>query len=62
MKVTWEVEDGYVGKDRPQETTVPDDELAECETEEQKQALIEQYVQDAFEVEITWAITSTEDE
>lgn len=30
MRVTWEVDDGYVGGKRPQHTEIPDDELAEC--------------------------------
>jgi len=58
MRITWEVSDGYVGKSRPQYVNIPDDELADCETEEEKQKLIEQYVQDDFEQNISWEITS----
>lgn len=60
MKVIWEVEDGYVGKSRPQTTIVPDDELAECVSEEKRQKLIEAYVDEDFRNKITWAIYRTE--
>ncbi len=59
MKITWEIEDGYVGKSRPQYTTVDDDELALCETEQEREQLIEEAVQYDFE-NITWSITSRE--
>jgi hypothetical protein len=62
MRVNWEVEDGYVGKSRPQETIVPDDELASCETEEEKQELIEDYVQADYDNNISWCIMGTEEE
>ena len=60
MRVTWEVEDGYVGKSRPQHTEVPDDELESCETEEEKQELINDYVQEDFDQTICWSITNTD--
>ena len=62
MRVTWEVEDGYVGKSRPQFTDINDEELAECETEEEKQQLINDIVQSDFENSISWSITCTEDD
>ena len=61
MRVTWEVEDGYVGKSRPQHTEIPDDELSDCETEDEKQHLIEEYIQSDFEQNISWSITHTEE-
>jgi len=53
--VTWEVDDGYVGKSRPQHTEVPDDELAECETDEEREDLINDYIQSDFEQRISWS-------
>ena len=58
MRIMWEVDDGYVGKDRPQHTDIPDDELEECETESEKLALIHDYVSQDFDQKITWNITS----
>ena len=55
MIVTWEVDDGYVGKSRPQHTEVPDDELAECETDEEREDLINDYIQSDFEQRISWS-------
>ena len=59
MTVTWEVEDGYCGKSRPQYTDVPDEELAHCETEDERQALIEEYIQSDFEQRISWCIVGS---
>lgn len=61
MIVRWEVEDGYAGKSRPQHTDIPDEELEECETEEDRQALIEEYVQDDFDARIGWYIKGYEE-
>ncbi|MCK5343287.1 MAG: hypothetical protein KAR20_07775 [Candidatus Heimdallarchaeota archaeon] len=57
MKVTWEVEDGYCGGSRPHTTEVDDDELAECETEEERENLIIDYIQEDFEQNISWCET-----
>lgn len=58
MLVTWEVEDGYAGKSRPKYTEIPDEELDELETEEEKMELIYQYVEEDFNNCITWCLTS----
>jgi hypothetical protein len=57
MKITWEVDDGYVGNSRPHHTEVPDEELAECDTEDERQQVIEEYVQNHFDETISWSIT-----
>jgi len=54
MKVTWEVYDGYIGGQRPQQTTIDDDELSECETEEEREQLIHDCIQDDFDNTIMW--------
>jgi len=56
MKVKWEVSDGYIGNSRPQYTEVPDCELEYCETPEERQNLINDYVNDDFVEKITWEI------
>ena len=58
MEITWEVEDGYIGKSRPQTTIVPDDELDELETGLEKEKLIEEYIQEDFANKISWNITN----
>ena len=60
MRVTWEVEDGYIGKSRPQHTEIPEDELAECENDDDRERLIEEYIQEDFDNIITWAEVSRE--
>jgi len=57
MKVTWEVQDGYVGASRPQYTVIPDDELAECEEDWEREDLIAEYVREDFLQRISWSIT-----
>jgi hypothetical protein len=54
MKVKWEVDDGYVGASRPQVTEVDDDELAECETEDEREHLINERIQEDFDERINW--------
>ena len=56
MKVKWQVDDGYVSGSRPQTTKIDDDELAECETEEERKELINDYIQNDFEQRISWSI------
>ncbi len=58
MIVHWEVEDGYVGKSRPQSTEISDEDLDACETAEERERLIEDCIQEDFEQNITWAIVS----
>ena len=62
MIITWEVEDGYVGKSRPQKTTIDNDELAECDTDEEKNEYIEQCIQEDFMMNISWSETSREED
>lgn len=57
MIVYWEVEDGYVGKSRPQSTEISDEDLDACETEEERERLIEDCIQEDFEQMITWCRT-----
>lgn len=61
MKVTWEIDDGYVGKTRPHTTDVDDDELAECETEDEREDLIAEFIEADFRREITWSEISRND-
>ena len=56
MKVTWQVDDGYVGGSRPHTTEVDDYELSECETEEERQELINDTIQNDFDQKISWSI------
>ena len=55
MKVIWEIEDGYVGGSRPHEITIPDEEIDECESTEEIEELITDYVRDDFEQTVTFS-------
>ena len=55
MVVIWELDDGHVGKTRFK-IEIPDDELEEYETEDEKEELINEYVQADFEEKISWNI------
>lgn len=57
MRVTWQVDDGYVGG-RPQYTEIDDEELAEYETEEEKEQFISECIQEDFDNKISWYITN----
>jgi len=56
MQITWEIEDGYAGGSRPQYTEIPDSELENCGGERERRRLIESYVQDDFNQNISWVI------
>ena len=46
MKLRWQVTEGATGDDGYHRLEVPDDELAQCETEEERTAVIEQHIFD----------------
>lgn len=54
MRVTYEVEDGYVGGSRPIYCTIDDDEILECEDKESMIQFIEDCIQEHYEQHITW--------
>lgn len=63
INITWEVSDGYVGKSRPQHCTFNSDDYMDEEdwndlTEEEKQKYIDDFVQEEFYRNISWAITN----
>lgn len=53
MRIRWEVEDGYCGKSRPHYIEIPDEEL-EGFTEEEQNAIIEDWVREEFEQMISF--------
>jgi len=60
-RVTWEVSDGYMGKSRPQYTDIDDCDLADCETEEEREMLIDDYIQSDFDQKISFYVVSLEE-
>lgn len=54
MEVAWQVDDGYAGGSRPQHTTIDDEDLAACETDEEREQLINDSIQEDFEQRISW--------
>lgn len=58
MKITWEVSDGYCGGSRPHTVDIDDIDLEDCENEAEREELIEEYIQNAFEQTISWSIIS----
>lgn len=54
VKIKWQVEDGYMGKDRPHYLEIPDEET-EGLAEEDLYEVIEAYVQDAFNEKIRFS-------
>lgn len=54
MEVRWQISDGYLGGDRPQVCDVPDDELAECDTDEEREDLIASYIEEHFRQVVSW--------
>jgi len=56
MKVRWQAEDGYAGGSRPHTVTIPDDEFEDDMDEEQRQDVIESWVQGDFDNKVSWSI------
>lgn len=54
MEINWEVEDGYAGGSRPHSSTIPDDALEMCDTDEERRELVHEYIQGDFEQTIRW--------
>lgn len=52
MKITYQLDDGYVGPSRPHYVEVDDYSLAECETPEEVENLIGEYVREHMEQRI----------
>lgn len=48
MKIHWEIDDGYCGGSRPQSTEIDNEELAEYETEEEKEEFIQECLREDF--------------
>ena len=48
--INWQIEDGYVGKCRPQKTKIDDNELLECESQEEAEKLIHSFVRNDFNI------------
>lgn len=47
MTITYYISDGYSGT-RPKYVTIPDEEIEECKTQEELNALVEQSVMEHF--------------
>lgn len=57
IEISWQVEDGYVGKSRPQRTLIEVEDLEFCETEDEVEQLIYDAIGDDFVQTISWAIS-----
>lgn len=55
MKITWQIEDGYLGGSRPHTTEVNDDELLECDTAQEMLEIISNAVTEDFQQKVSWA-------
>lgn len=62
IEVRWEIEDGYVGKARPQSFKIDmDDMVRSCETAEEAARYIDDALQQDFEDKISWYSKNKQD-
>lgn len=54
MIVRWQVDDGYAGGERPQSTEIDDEDLANLETDTEREDFIHDSIQEDFENKISW--------
>jgi hypothetical protein len=52
FRITWEVDDGYVGKSRPQQCFIEENDIEEDMTEEDLRELFSTVIQDSFEQKV----------
>ncbi len=57
IEITWQVSDGYAGGAAPQYTTIPRDDWDACETDAERQELINYSVNEDFLEKVSWHIT-----
>lgn len=60
IKITWKVSDGYVGHG-PHSFYIDQEDFEDFENEDERQQFIEECVQQEFENEVSWEISSIED-
>lgn len=56
----WEAEDGYRGGARPHQTEIPLEDYLECETDEERERLVDDYVREDFEQRVSYGIRRVE--
>lgn len=61
IKVTWEIDDGYAGKSRPQVFYIPRDDWDACETQQQKDELVEAMTDFEFYNNISFYVKRVEE-
>ncbi len=61
ITVTWEVDDGYDGRSRPQTTIVDEEDLEDCETKEEIREVIDECVRAEMN-EMGYSITNADTE
>lgn len=54
ITVRWEVEDGYVGKSRPQQFDLDLEDFNGCESQSDYELALEEAVQSEFDNRISW--------
>lgn len=60
MRVTWQVEDGYVGGSRPHTTVIDDEDLEDLD-EKEREERIDEFIEEDFRNKVSWTILSRED-
>lgn len=57
MKITWEVNDGYVGGSRPQYSNIDENEIMDCGDVDSAMDCIFDLIQEDFENNIRWSLS-----
>lgn len=60
MDITWYVEDGYLSKSRPHHINIDEDDIADCETQSQFEELINDAIEQDFEMNVSFYFTMPE--
>jgi len=60
MKIDWYVDDGYVGKSRPQKTEVDESDIENCDNIEEAMQIIDDSIQEDYDQKISWFMNNRE--
>ena len=58
MRVTWQVNDGYLNAGRTHTTDIDDEDLAACANDREREDFIADCIQDDFAEKVSWSEVS----
>jgi hypothetical protein len=61
INITWHIEDGCAGDNRPQNAWFDPDDFEDCDSEESVNEMLSQCLQEEFEQRVSWCADNFDD-